>query len=492
MLTRSHKDRISVSAREATNRSKSVAELGMTRYMDLINTYRAIARSNACGDSSLVNTGTCTDGVNPSWHNAGIIPHINSTTFLSAPGLSSSCAAPPPGPSPSPGSLPADLVSSFANQQWRNIHQGGTTGQFRLINYTYDPSPTNIGTLTVEGRVRQDGGTETIGTGTARLAVTFPIEPSVPKGLWINHNPDAITDANPTNGTPESYIHSAIQDSTCPSDNNAARVGQLKWGQQEAEEEAPPVNYDIDLAYDNTAPGLPFPALPGRGDPANPPTVGICTRPQGTITGMGISETIPDVGCTAVNGVYTYRLNPPPSYHSIHLNGGSTLTVDAPGETVELYLDGGLVLHNNSSVEVTQGTKLIVYVHGAVDVFQESSIINNNTDTDFVQIYKYNTNPTGNVVNFLGLGVPGGYANNVFIFAPDTQVALGGMSNITGTIWSRSIKLLGDSWFQQGDEINLDNLEVNLNMYRQIGDIISWSYCERKNPANPPACGRQP
>jgi Tfp pilus assembly protein PilX len=154
MILRSQNDRIVATAQKTTARSLSAAETGIGRFQTLFSQYRSIGRYPACSSWS---GDVCGDaGTTKSWATAGSWP------ISEAPDLA--CGSPDG----------RTLVPQAATRTWKAIDAGDTAkGQYRLFDYTYDPS-SQQGTLIVEGRVNPSG-TSTAGASTTRLMVNIPI-----------------------------------------------------------------------------------------------------------------------------------------------------------------------------------------------------------------------------------------------------------------------------------------------------------------------------
>jgi hypothetical protein len=438
MLVRSHNDETNVQMREALVRSEALAELAVTRYRNLINENREIATFASCRNGHVA--GTCDA---KSWNNAAeLVDEVDPVKKEEA----------------------VELITSLASQEWQDAPEGG---QFRLLNYTYD-SVKKIGTLIVEGRVNLAAdGTESAGTTARRLRVSFPvIGGNFPGGqLWVSCNPES--NVQPGVGTViESDIRDStplVPDATCSAVSDPITVDEFKVSQ-------PLIPPPDDFKFHST-PTEPLPPLPEEGQIANIPTTGVCTSTR--TTPITVSTTLPipnDPNCVEGAGTYyTYNLTNQP--FSIKFAGANrTLTIDAPGETVTLYVNGIQLSGTGSRIAVTEGTTLKIYAHDSVAFTASSSgvggVINNTGTPDKFQIYQYSSER---------VTVNGGNLSAAFIFAPFAQVWLSNNSRLAGAVWARSY--LGDAGtrFIARSDINCANLTSGIcSGGNTIGSISSW------------------
>jgi hypothetical protein len=458
MILRADDDQVNIVTTNLSARSKAAAELGITRYMNLINTYRDIASVDACGDNSLETTGNCTDGTTDSWHNP--------TAVVDAAAVS--------------------LISAQASGDWRDIDPNDPTqGQFRLISYAYNG--TDTGTLTIEGRVNQFGAgnqaTEGNGTATTRLRVGFPVLAGTGFGgeaLWIGCNED-------TNVTTTGVIAGNIKDSTPLAPCGGIDPNVINDLQAHQPANTPPFTYEPSSD--------PFPALPTEGQLANVPGTGVCTisavnnsnppNPGGpgnpdTVTFPAIAQTEATLCAEGTGTYYTYHLTNTPS---IQLTGPRVLRFDAPGETIRLYVTGKITINNgDAGFAVTPGTTLVIYAHDEVWLTGGSNVggpVNNPGTTDNIQLYVYG----GGLIKLTG----GSTAAKMFIFAPSSEVAISSFANgaIQGVVWAYSYAATGDSsFFGSTGDINCANLKFTppaglCGGGNQIGPINSWANLSR-------------
>lgn len=168
IVLKSSQDRGSASTQQATGKSQSIAEVGVTRYQSFLANNPGLTVYSDC-QGARNSSGVCPDTVTtPSWSNTGSIPGVTGSTE----------------------------IASAAQTNWQNVASDSSQGQFRLLSYVFradDASkPTaapGTGTLIVEGRVNQStAGTEDIGTSTARLEVSTRVQSqgTLPPGLRVN------------------------------------------------------------------------------------------------------------------------------------------------------------------------------------------------------------------------------------------------------------------------------------------------------------------
>lgn len=176
---------ISISQKESS-KALAAAEAGISRYREFIDRYKTIAMYDACNDADNDDEGDNWSGIDCNDSNA--VVSWSSTTI---PNLGSYCPA-----------LDADgnnitvatAVDDMASRGWQNIGEDATQGQFRLIDYTYNPGTFDAaseeyannaqptGTLIVEGRVGQDNTSfeNEDEASLARIQVQLPVQPGLP------------------------------------------------------------------------------------------------------------------------------------------------------------------------------------------------------------------------------------------------------------------------------------------------------------------------
>ena len=504
MLTRSFRDQTSVVASQLTTGSQAIAELGVTRSLDLINQFRAIASVPPCGSSW--KNGECGNNSTPSWYavtNETIQTKETKTTEdIKLSSLINDVTSPARtfSASVTNADIPSctaqentntKTVANFANQKWQNT----TRGQFRLVNYVYDgkapdDANDNVGTLTVEGGIGQTSGNitpnQTAGTGITRLEVAFPVRLQPPWGLWIRGGESAPLD-HQTMTVPKQGVKADIRDSGCADDTSdkTARVTEINsLLSQGVKYVSTPGKYFGDLfpqpSFDN------FEFFPPEG---------------GELKISSGDRTI------SKGGDYYIIQNTNNDGRSIDISGDGRLLVNAPGQRVRIYLAGELYLdganRNRPVIEVTKGTTLELYVDGRRIQVLGNSLVKNapeNTPDNF-QIYTpADSTGTHGETAFTLQGI----FENVFVFAPNQILTQSGSKDkpgrFTGTLWARSWRGSGDSGeveFTQGkppvfknlaiacksgkkydsceeaDKRSIEDISINT-----IGKIISWRRCE--------------
>jgi hypothetical protein len=441
-VIKSTQDRGDAAIQQVTSVAQSIAEVGITRYQSFLVSNPNLAVYPDCVGTRN-SSGVCPDtGTTASWFNAGTISGVTSSTE----------------------------ITNAAQTDWQNVDPSDRSkGQFRLMSYTFvadDASKPNqapgTGTLLVEGRVNQTAaGKEDLATSTARLELAFRVGSTgtLQQGLWISCNAEV-------NISSSNVLRSNIKDSTpslkisdppCSSNSDPGKVNELKAQQ-------PP-----SFTYEENSSDV-FPPLPPKGQIANVPTTGVCTITNELGTKITSSITFTPNNCPSGGGTkYIYHFK---NTMDVYLGSGVHITVDAPGQTIEWYVEGDLKIHHEpSTLKVTPGTNLIIYAHGKVQLEESVSIggaINNPGNPDQVQIYKYSSDE---------MKITGGSAFKAFIFAPFSTVTLGGEDNVTGVIWSKSYKGNDKANFTgKAAEVNCANLPSGFcsGGKNQITSISSW------------------
>jgi Tfp pilus assembly protein PilX len=423
IINRSMQNRFTAIAQKQTSQSQAAAEAGIAQLQSLFNRYPPLA---AYCSSKIP---TCTTTNPKDWQslsNTDLDPCISSPTGA------------------------ADLVKDYGNDttnnEWKNLGINPDEGQFRLVSYVYQPdntisvSPQEPGTgkLIVEGRVN---GSDLSRTSIARLSVQFRYtrKPGLgnPPGLWIQ----SIQNSSTSNLV---QLKTNVRDSSCPDPMNEPHVTQLKSRQQ------PPYIY-------KSLPGETFPSLLPEAD-TPPPQIG-----ENSYTFNQIQQLITSQE-TSNNGILAYRVP------SIYLNDGSTMTIGSGSETIILYLDGGIDIHNHSKIKLTSGSKLIIYAHGPIlfsgdltDKFIEQDPSTASPENVQIYVVPGDTPPTVNI--------NGGSGLICFLFAPESQVSLGSGATIKGNIWAKSWSGSGSVVLEEG---TANQANLKLIFPPRISPITSW------------------
>lgn len=495
MMTRSQGDVSTVSGQRATAKSLAASETGIVRLQTFIDRYRAIATYPACGDSSLLTTGTCTDTTNPSWFNPSAIPNLSASGSSSGSSGSTSCttASPSPSPSPSPSSSPgsvSSLVASAATQNWQNIDPANLgKGQYRLIDYTYG---SGVGTLTIEGRVDQQG----VGRGpsTTRLEITMPITSTIgttgaapTAGLWAQDfgfsNSKAQVAAN------------VLDSSGCGGSGQTSFLPTYASFSYNLPITPIPstVPYPLSGTISTvTTKQTAFPPLPGNtytGQLATFPPANINTKscisssaktdvvyPQpgdiftdttgATNQGTYNSSDLP----TAPSGLgtYIYRFDASCGGKSIAFSstGGLKLGTSV-NQTFILFLDGQLSTSNSGGVSgYTDGSNestVIIYSNADIKITNGGSI----TAPDKLQIYNYGSN----LITLTNTGDIRG-----FVFAPQSEVKLTNKGSMIGAVWTQRFSSSNEGGVYQSifDDSKLQ-VKLGNGGSNTLGNISSWN-----------------
>jgi hypothetical protein len=430
IVVRSSQNQITATAQTQTARSLATAEAGITQLQSLFNRYRPL--STFCSTSA-----TCTTAT--TWESA--------TNIVLAPDGACEDAA----------AIVQDYADDAEKNQWKNISKNVSDGQFRLFSYAFSPassgSQIGTGTLTVEGRINaNDDGSSSNRTSTTRLNVQFKVNDGritageLP-GLWINADSDSSAD-------PTVVLSTTIRDSTC--EPNSDQVEQLK-----AQVSASTYRYEA-IA------GESFPGLPKEGV---------------SLADLGSYISIPPIDNDSASlqnltgaSVLTYQVMQK-SGLSINLLSSPPLTIGTPESpaTFILYLEGGMSIGDGSQIVVASGSKLIIYVHGSVDLFGSAAppvlpIAQNDTPAPKnVQIYVY---PSASVAPTVSIGSGSGSAMDLFLFAPKSQVAVHSGAKVKGMIWSKSWVGSSNAEVLQSSvkATDLDNVEFA----PRISPITTW------------------
>lgn len=323
-----------------------------------------------------------------------------------------------------------------------SISYSGTIGTnpYTFQAYRYDPVKQQGHLLVKGGQVNQ----------TSAIQVTVSIAPSQSTalpGLWIQDNSKSKISGG--------QLQTDIWDSTCPSNSNSANATSL----QSAQAPIPPGNTPV--VY-KARPGIAFPALPTAGT-TPPPASRPGTYALAQITNS--TGSLPRSSDTPNNGVLTYHVG---NQNSINLSGGSILRLGTGNGTIVLYLDGGINLSGGSSIQLTSGTKLIIYANGDLTLSGGSTTaaIANNSSSANVQIYEYTPSH---------VDLSGGSVMKMFLFAPQSTVTFSGSSNVAGTIWANSWVGSGSSVITE-NPLNLSQTEVTgFPGKMQITGVTGWS-----------------
>lgn len=473
MLAESFRDRTDIVTRQSASSSEALAELGVTRSLDRINSFRAIASVPACG-GSWNTSGQCTDNTNPSWFTVsnpvptGTYRLDNLISDLTKPAktlLNNTTVTAADIPSCIPITVNATTVSGFANQVWQDAFSDPKDGQFRLIDYNYnavdsDNRNDGTGTLTVEGRIGQGGSgstaTATAQTGTARLQVQFPVQLEPPWGLWIQTGLTAATGVR---------VNADVRHSGC---------GQT----------ASDIN---DFRTTNQGSSWKYAITPDKlfGPSPDPPVVAPADQSPSLSISTGITT------LTAAGSPYHYQIDNVVDKNSMVISGMGRLRANAPGQRVEIVLPGNLRVKTSNptqeAIEVTEGTTLVIYVAGSV-IIEQNSLLKNHDNNRPSNFQLYHTGASGVITLSSNTNI-----DNAFIFAPNTTLTQQNTSQIRGTMWLGSWVGQDSAEFTQGPDPLLSTLmiivrrptgspittleDISLNRIGNNGRLSSWRRC---------------
>ncbi|MDJ0730029.1 MAG: hypothetical protein QNJ33_08555 [Crocosphaera sp.] len=434
-----------VFAQERINNVNSVAELGITRYKQLLVQHPQLA--TYCANPSTETP--CNSG--KTWSNitANEI-EINSST-------ASSCSTTTELITTSSTSTVTNIQNLANVSTWHNVDDDNLSlGQYKLVNYIYEPITDQRGTgiLTVEGRFKAKNSLK---EATSRLQIRIPISKEenfgssssggVP-GLWIRWNQQ-------TDVSGSVQLQTNIKDSTCPEDTDNHRVTKVENYMTNV-----PPEY-LKAQYIQT-PGEAFPPLPEEGK--TPPTG------SGVYHISGVDNDtvmLPQSGESAVDGVLTYHIGDG-SGKSIELSSGSNLQVGTGHETVVLHVDGDMDISGGGNIQIADGSKLIIYAHGKVTLSGDSTTnaVENSGNPEDAQLYVYNPDD---------VTLSGGSGMKLFLFAPNSLVSMGSDAIFNGTIWAKTWKGSGSAIFTQGKtDITKTKLDIKASQSTTMDIYNEW------------------
>lgn len=457
MMTRSQGDVSTISGQIAIAKSLDASETGIVRIQTFIDRYRAIATYSACGDSSLLTTGTCTDTTNPSWFNPSAIPNLSSSSYTQ--------------------------VSSAATQNWQNIDPAtANKEEYRLIDYTYS---SGVATLTIDGRVDRGIGR---GPSTTRLVITIPINrttgPSPIAGLWAQNFNFSNTKAQ--------VAGNVLDSSDYGSGGKTFPTSYLRnLPQQPIPSTAPyPLSTTPSIV---TTQAIPFPPLPGNtytGQLATIPTDNvnnkscinssakvdviypqpgdIFTDASGT-TNLGTYNSGDLSTAPSGSGTYTYHFDASCGGKSIAFSSSGGLQLgNSTNQTMKIFLDGQLATTNTGGVHGytdTSGNSTTVIMYSNSDIFITNS--GSITAPESLQIYNYG-------VHKISLTNTGDIRG--FIFAPQSTVSLTNTGSMIGAVWTQTFTSSNSGSVYQSI-MDTSKLQISLGGGENtLGNISSWTH----------------
>jgi hypothetical protein len=384
-------------------------------------------------------------------------------------------------------------VSSAVTRDWQNIDPSdGRKGQYRLVDYTYT---SGVGTLTVEGRIDQQG----VGRGpsTTRVEVTIPIasgsgssstNPVGIPGLWTqSFTLDNINVPLATN---------IIDASGCVSGSTSFANANLNYQLLKNIPISPlPTSAPYPLSSTPgtvTVKNLAFPPLPGgtyTGQIATFPAANFNNKSCITI-GDNTNITFPQAGdiftdetgatqlgtynssdaatAPSQSGTYIYRIsNCYGASISLNNTGGIRFGTSA-NQTFIIFLDGSLTTANTGTVSAYasggNNAALIIYSNGNINLNNAAAL----APPEKMQIYNYGAN---NIVLANTGDIRG------FLFAPQSNVRSDNAGSFIGAVWSKSYTAANYGGVYQA---NIDTSKLKIPMTvsvttNKLGNISSWS-----------------
>ncbi len=352
-----------------------------------------------------------------------------------------------------PGSKlsPNDLtrIADTAKTGWQNIEPNDSTkGQIRLVDYQFQPDnpaqganvPPGIGTLRVEGQANYSGLGLLRRPAISQVALSFRVDANPTKpfvvGLWAK---DFKTSGS------QLTINANVCDA---SGNNSSDVLKPYLGTL-------PTGEPAQIAYGS--PTLPPPPPEGlnplQADPSVPGDVVFDLSPKLEVKDkkfcqlpmLGVQDNCPVLLNEGARAVYHYNIistDPSDSKKpAIKLEdkssggiGESRLVLGKTGtETIILYVEGNLE-SKDAIVEVTPGTKVIIYHRkGSIITKGKSTqkVFETNGKPENLQIYSYESSQTI-TLDSGNSAAP----SEVFLYAPEAEVAIEQDTKIDGAIWT--------------------------------------------------------
>ena len=390
---------ISISQRESS-RALAAAEAGIARYRDFIDRYKVIAMYDACNDWDTIN---CNDD-----------DSVVSWASTTIPVLNSYC----PAQDEDGNNITVDTaVDNMATRGWQNIGDDSSQGQFRLIDYTYNPGTFDAarnrynddaqptGTLTVEGRVGQDNTNlaNEDGASVARIQVQLPVQPGLPN---VDGNLSVAPFLNRLN--PALWIMDA---------NDNLTLGDMRINGSivvtDTDCDFEPEEEDLDVLF-NTAGNERRNTI--IADPRSVPIATEVNVNTVTLTDLTTnSVSLPRNSDTETNvkgdDVYYYNL------------------VNGSGNPTNLDLSGG------DTINIRNGRKVVLFVEGDIDLDATGGDININPDVvnDSSHFEIYATSNTSRIT-FDG---DGGIYVQGLLHAPESPVTILNDPNVSfvGAMW---------------------------------------------------------
>lgn len=463
---------ISISQRQSSE-ALAAAETGIARYREQINKYKMISMYDACDSSDWAANGNCNNSgsVIESWKIAG----------LNIPNLNSYC--PPAGAAATNN---ANIVQALATRTWQNIGTDASQGQYRLIDYVYNPgllargndyddpgSQQPTGILTVEGRVNQNNTNlaNEPSASVSSIQVILPIQPGLPNPN--NYDGEAfaapgITSLadNLNNFNPALWITGTPDLSSLPPET---KVASIDLGNMQ-------VNGNIVVTDSDCNPDGA--TLPKSADFVDTTTSSVILDPR-------IPEIVTDPGSASNSVTPNPRLAPTP-YESevkpvklvdigtLPLSGDTPTNVN--GDDIYYYklVDASgniassenLILNPGDKIDIRDNRKVVLFVLGDIDIVTGSGgdiEINSPGSNNSSHLEIYMTDPTSKI-DFRG---DGNASIEALIHAPDSPVNVENSPTVsfTGALWVEDFNDNSSGSFS----INPDDQYLN---YSYVSDFL--------------------
>lgn len=493
----SARSKIDSAIHEDIVQAQAVTDLAITRYQAFLLDNPAVATYPDCA-TSRNSSGVCQDTIEASWSQPTNINELSTN----------SCGT------FSVNSTVATAVSAAATLDWQDVDPSHPSkGQYRLISYTYSPTAgvtPGTGTLTVEGRVHQQGtGTSATtqgNTSTMRIQVSFPLTATTSSGsgqgpgLWAKDfslNGSSWTYANvhdgsgidcDSDGNPDYDSHPTDQVSTLPQLPMAltapypmtGNTGTIEYSTEDFPS-MPGGTYSNQFSSYNSLSPNPVNEVSTLLDAAG----SAIEFSDGCIHSSSKTDiTYPRLGHKYIDSAGNLQ-----TYSSSSDQGTFIyrFTDNCGGKSIAFSSDGGLVLGTN----VNQ--KFILFLDGHLNTTNTGGVraYNNGSDSSTVIFYVKNGGEV-RITNGGDVTAPEKlqlykYGNDIitltnkgdirgFVFAPEAEVKLTNEGDIVGALWTHKYTTShsGAAVYEGIDDFS--NLELNLSggSSNQIGAIASW------------------
>ncbi|MEI6442436.1 MAG: hypothetical protein WCO29_04750 [Nostocales cyanobacterium ELA583] len=442
MIIRSQGDALSASSQKTVSGALAAAETGVANYQAFISQNTALAVYP-----------------NTSWQTvSSSSPSPSSSSSPSpSPSSSSSCSSSSSSSSSSSNTSnsSSSTLSIATGSGWQNITDTNNVnqGQYQLVSYNYTPdsgvaanTAPGVGTLTVLGRVKQNGANP----ATTKLVIRIPVLSTssagtgtssqiVPTGLWAKSFAGGLSN--------DSVINANVLDSACTASGDIIFPAGKTLG---TVSDGNPATADPRATLTRAIKA--FPPLPNNNNYAPPASnvnnMSAMIRADGTTLTLPVSPNVNSAGQVFSSGpqnsTYVYRISRNATTgNSLTLNGSARITFGssygACNETIKIYVDGNITLNDNALMTPTQcssgATKVEFYIgpNGSITLNSNGELNTNGSSTaynpKYFQIYMY-----GNTqLNFNNNGT-----SSAFIFAPNAQTQFSLNGTHSGYLWTGS------------------------------------------------------